>query len=452
MRSLFAALAVVLLVPCSLAAQQPPAGRIEGEIRDSLHARPLVGALVMLTRMDPQPSQYFSAVTDDRGRYHFDTLTAGRYSVAYTHEFLDSLSLAVPGREVTLAADQRERIDFGLPSAATLRAAACPGLQLPAGRGAVVGQASDADTEQPLRRATVAVSWTEVGVDRATLRPQVEPRSGAVQTDSLGQFRLCGVPTDTYLFLQLQRDGRAGSALQISVPEDVGVAVRNLSLSASASRPIAALDSTAGDDTTAVPPLRGTATLTGTVRAPGGQPLTDAEVRVLEADQPAGTQLAEVRRVGYLLGKFPVELRSGHTVDQSMQLTRIVSLDSIRIVARRGRYREFDARARRKGFGTFLTEQQIEQRHAIETSDLLGMSGMRIVGTGLDTKVVSGRGQQSIMLGPCYTNIVIDGIQHQDINLVRPEDIGAMEIYKGQGGTPIEYDASCGVVVIHTKR
>jgi hypothetical protein len=274
------------------------------------------------------------------------------------------------------------------------------------------------------------------------------------------------VPTDTYLLVQLQWSGRAGSPLQISVPEDAGVAVRNLSLSASASRPIVVLDSTAGGDTTVAPPLRGTATLAGTVRAPGGQPLADAEVRVMDAEgaartdpagrfslanQPAGTQLVEVRRVGYLLGKFPVELRSGRTVEQSMQLARIVSLDSIRIVARRGRYREFDARARRKGFGTFLTEQQIEQRHAFETSDLLRMSGMRISGTGLDTKIISGRGVQSIM-GPCYTNIVIDGIQHQDINLVRPEDVGAMEIYKGQAGAPIEYDTACGVVVIHTKR
>jgi hypothetical protein len=49
-------------------------------------------------------------------------------------------------------------------------------------------------------------------------------------------------------------------------------------------------------------------------------------------------------------------------------------------------------------------------------------------------------------------NVVIDGMQHQDINLVSPEDIGMMEVYKGPAGAPMEYDSACGVVVIWTKR
>jgi hypothetical protein len=54
--------------------------------------------------------------------------------------------------------------------------------------------------------------------------------------------------------------------------------------------------------------------------------------------------------------------------------------------------------------------------------------------------------------GPCAANVVIDGMQHQDINLVRPQDVGAMEIYRGSAGAPVEYDSACGVIVIWTKR
>jgi hypothetical protein len=49
-------------------------------------------------------------------------------------------------------------------------------------------------------------------------------------------------------------------------------------------------------------------------------------------------------------------------------------------------------------------------------------------------------------------NVVIDNMQHQDINWVQPSDIGAMEIYAGPAGAPVQYDRACGLIVIWTKR
>ena len=43
-------------------------------------------------------------------------------------------------------------------------------------------------------------------------------------------------------------------------------------------------------------------------------------------------------------------------------------------------------------------------------------------------------------------------MQHQDINLISPADIGAIEAYPGSAGAPMPYDAACGVIVIWTKR
>jgi len=472
-----ASAALLLALTASFAAApevhaQAASGRIEGIITDSVHARAAAGAAVILTRISPEPGEFRSALTDDKGRFHFDTLVAGRYSVAFATAFLDSLSIALPPREVQLGDGQRARVDFATPSGAMLRAAACPGLDLPRTQGAIVGQVSNADTDRPLAAARVAVAWTELSVDSA-LRPVTTPHSGLVVADSLGRYRLCGVPTGTYVTVQVQDTGLAGSPLTLSVDADAGVLVRDLSLSAESARKFAELDSVAAaakSDTGArARLLAGTAIVTGTVRTRSGLPLADAQLRVQGAagvsrtdslghftlgGQPAGSQLLETRHVGYLLGQTPVELRGARSVNVDVVLTRIVNLDSIRVVARRNRYSEFEQR-RKEGFGRFLDESAIEKMHPMEASDLFRdrVPGFRVEGDGLDAHLFTTHGSFELSgNGRCEVNIVINGIQHQDINFVDPRDIGAVEAYPGPAGAPIVYDRACGVVVIWTKR
>lgn len=463
------ALLLATSVAPALLAQTPavPRGRIEGQITDSLQGRPLTGATVYVARVSPDPSLHL-ATTDDKGRFQVDSLIAGRYAIDFTTPLLDSLDLTLASREVVLAQDERVHVDLGVPSSATLRSAACPGVELPKGKGAVVGRVTNADTDAPLIGASVAVSWIDLSVDRTTLQPVTQQRSGAMPVDSAGNYRLCGVPTDSYLLVQVQDSGRAGSALRIMVSEEVGVTKRDLSLSLGASRSIAEDTSSAATAENApVRRLTGTATLTGTVRGAAGEPLRDALVSVIDAagsartdssgrfslsNLPAGTQLVQVRRIGYVLDQLPVELRSARTVDQSITLVRFVSLDSIRVIAQRSRYQDFATRARRSASGRFLTEDDIAKRNANQVSDIVRMlPGFRIVGYGIDAHVVSSRGAISFRQSQCDVNVVIDGMQHQDINLLLPSDIGAMETYSGPGA-PMQYDSPCGVIVIWTKR
>ena len=466
-RHLAFVLAAAPLVTTAARAQQGT-GRIEGAVFDSVHSRPVAGATVMLSRR-MSATDLRIALTDEKGRFQLDTLEADSYLIEFTTPFLDSLEHMLPAQSIILGAGERKRVQLAVPSGATLRAGACPGLAIAKGAGAIVGRAGDADTDLPLIGAQVVVSWRHLAVDRATLTPSMEQRSGATATDSLGRFRLCGVPTDTYVLLQLQHQGRAGSTLRLSVPDDAGVILRRISLSAGASRSIAAFDSAASTTDTGPPTLlSGTATLRGTVRSSAGQPLPAAQVRVVDAagstltdatgqfslsNQPAGTQVLEVRRIGFLLSSTPVELRTGRTTEESVTLTSIVSLDSIRVTARRARYREFDRRRQRGGVGRFMSEEDIESRNPHDVSDLVRMlPGFRISGFGLDARVVSTRGRISIQGGECVTNIVIDGFQRQEINLLRPSDVGAMEYYSGPSGAPPQYDSACGVIVLWTKR
>ncbi|HKP14833.1 MAG TPA: carboxypeptidase regulatory-like domain-containing protein [Gemmatimonadaceae bacterium] len=437
-------------------------GRLEGVATDSAHARWPEGASVLAIRADP-PAHSAGATVDSRGRYRIDSLPAGRYMVEFASPFLDSLEIALPPREVTVEAGRATRADFAIPSGRTLRSGACPGVPLARGSGALIGRVLDADTEAPLVGARVAVVWHETAVDRASLRAETAERSGAVTTDSIGRYRICGVPTDDWVVVQVQHGGRAGTDVRVSVPDSAGVAVRQLSLSATASRSMAApADS-------APPPLTGSASVTGVVRGVGGLPLADAQVRVLGArgtvvsdargrftlgDLPSGTQVLEVRRIGYLLAQQSVELRGGRNVVQDVPLRRIVTLDSVRVLARRSLYREFEFNRKANRFGKFFTIDSIEKRRPLYASDLFrSVPGFRVTGFGLDAVVGNSRGVTSIGgSGSCAANVVIDGIEHQEINLINPYDIGAMEIYRPGEPAPPQYRSSCGVIVIWSRR
>jgi hypothetical protein len=462
------ALALLALSLCTRPLRaQSTFGRIEGVVTDSAHARWPEGASVLAIRTEP-PEHSGGATVDNRGRYRIDSLPAGRYMVELASPFLDSLEITLPPREVTVEAGRASKLDFAFPSGRTLRAGACPGLTLKAGTGALIGRVVDADTDVPLKDAQVAVAWREMAIDRQSLTPQMTERSGAVATDSLGRYRLCGVPTDDWIVVQVQRGGRAGSDVRVMVPDSAGVGVRNLSLSAPASRPIFAPADSASDSTVTLPPLTGTASVSGVVRGVGGLPLGEAQVRVVGArgtavsdargrfslgDLPSGTQVLEVRRIGYLLAQQPVELRSGRTVTQDIQLRRIVTLDSIRVLAQRSRYREFEFNRKANRFGKFFTADSIEQRHPLYTSDLFRVTpGFKVAGFALDAVVKSSRGASSISRGECSPNIVIDGMPHQEINLISPSDVGALEIYRPGEPGPLQYNEGCGVIVIWSKR
>ena len=442
---------------------QSALGRLEGVVTDSAHARWPEGASVLAVRADA-PAYSAGAPVNSRGRYRIDSLPAGRYMVEFASPFLDSLEVALPPREITVEAGRSARADFAIPSGRTLRAGACPGAALAAGTGALIGRVLDADTEAPLFGARVALVWHETGIDRKSLRAETAERSGAVTTDTLGRYRVCGLPTDDWVVVQVQHGGRAGSDVRVMVPDSAGVAVRHLSLSATASRPTAARA-----DTTSPAPLTGTASVTGVVRGVGGLPLGDAQVRVLGArgtavsdargrfslgDLPSGTQVLEVRRIGFLLAQQSVELRGGRSVAQDVQLRRIVTLDSVRVLAQRSRYREFEFNRRANRFGRFFTSDSIETRHPLFASDLLRtLPGFRVTGFGLDAVVGSSRGVSSLGgSATCSANVVIDGMENQEINLINPYDIGAMEIYRPGEPAPVQYRSRCGVIVIWSRR
>ena len=284
------------------------------------------------------------------------------------------------------------RTDLAVPSGRTLRTLACPGMKISKGAGALVGVVTDADTDGPLSGAQVAAMWTELTFDKGIVQAMVLERSGGTVTDSLGQYRLCGVPTDRWLLVQVQHAERIGSAFQISIAEASGVNVRHLSFSHEGTRERAALDSALRDTTRTLEPLAGTATLAGIVRGSGGRPVSSAQVRVIGTmpvartdangwfsltGLPSGTQEIEVRELGFPIQRRPVELKRNRTVRLEIRLERAQTLEGMHAVATRSPYERFETNRRLSITGLFLTQAQIEKRHAQNTSELFSsMSGL----------------------------------------------------------------------------
>ncbi len=106
---------------------------------------------------------------------------------------------------------------------------------------------------------------------------------------------------------------------------------------------------------------------------------------------------------------------------------------------------------RHKGFGRFVTGEEIERRKPANLSALLTANGivMRCVRTACyPTRYASGR--------RCNVPVFLDGLRVEtyDIDNIPPTDVLGIEVYRQGADTPAEfsrYSADCGAVLIWTK-
>ena len=258
--------------------------------------------------------------------------------------------------------------------------------------------------------------------------------------------------------------GRTGPVIRAVVEDSIGLAVRHFSFSAAPSS--GAADSTASRiDGAVVPPASGTAILSGRIRGLGDAPLasvnlgirgtgvtsrTDALGHYSLRGLPAGTQMLDVRHLGYDPAEFSVELRSGVIVTRDVRLRRIVSLDSVRVVAQRSPYREFNELATGKRFGIFIGPEEMQWRKRVTfTSEVIAkIPGFRITGKGFSARVDSSLGAAFCMGTP---TIVVDGFEVESINYVPAAFIGAIAAYPAGAVSPGGHDRGCGAILIWMK-
>jgi hypothetical protein len=468
---------------------------VSGVVFDSLAGAPLAGATVQWAH-ETDRNRTYTTQSDSTGRYALPAVRLGRYIVGFFHPSVDALGVDLPPILVELAGDSAARVDLATPGTGALLPALC-GNNAPAQRiggaslgdllrparaaAAITGAVRDADSGEPVPGARVVVTWTELqtegdasaGTTVRNVRRRVPARARAD-----GGFVACGLPSGVDLEVSADAPKRQSGLVEVRL-EPGRLVRRDFALGDSASVVTVTLPDTAaareGRLAMPVTVARGQAQLRGVVRAPGGAPLANARVSVAGTDVsgttspngafvlsglPAGTYSLEVRALGYAPTRVAVNLSRARPAQVAVTVNdRINQLESVVVQADRTKlekdYTGFTERAKRGGFGRFITEDEMNRRSPFAVTDVLRtMPGLRVVPNGGFGNTVQGRGN-------CTPDLVIDGMRVVDgtsqiDQLVRPQDVGGIEVYAGAAGIPAQLQgpggSACGVVAVWTKR
>jgi Outer membrane receptor for ferrienterochelin and colicins len=440
---------------------------VSGFVLDSMTNQPLAGAVVLLSGTS------HSVTTDAGGRFRFelDSVTDGSYTIGFFHPTLDTLGITPPTKQIEVHRGGQTFVELAVPSMRTISYALCPDTALTDGRGLVAGVVRDAATDKPLDSVRVVLMWTGMSVGNSSVVKV--PKAVSVLTDEAGSYHACGVPTGARVTAQARTSTQRSGWIEVSVPEG-GIAMRNFLIG---TRPPPRVAARAAADTGAktTTPALGTAILTGTVTATNGNLLQGAQVLLLgtnlgtRTDEsgkfrlgglPGGTQSIEIRQIGYAPRRYAVDLSPNRESKLSVVLEeRAVVLEAVEVAGKKGSgIPGFDARQKR-GFGNFITRDDIEKRGAIRTTDLFRtIPGVQVNWNGSGYTVQMARAAT----GYCPVQYYIDGAPFlstggDDMDMiVQPQDIQAIEVYKGPTDTPAEFQgsggAACGTIVIWTRR
>ncbi len=330
----------------------------------------------------------------------------------------------------------------------------CGAVVQNADHAALVGRVRDAETGHGLAGVTVVARWEELGVDRTTGSATKTPHTLAAVSDGEAVYRFCAVPRYTPLALQAQAADRMSGAIEIQIAAQP-IFVRGISLSLGA----------------AFVNGSGTATLVGEIVSGVGQPVRQARVTLDGAigeatsndtgvfvlpRMPAGTRTLVVRALGFLPKRVAVDLRAAATSGVTVVLDQTVQmLDSVRVLARRSTSgaawgAAFEARKRASAGGTFLEERDLVRRVYSETADIFRtVRGLTVSPDGV---VSLTRGAMTMGDDRCVPAFFLDNLKMEStLDIVRPHEIKAIEIYLGAGTVPPEYNDPCGAIVIWTK-
>lgn len=211
-------------------------------------------------------------------------------------------------------------------------------------------------------------------------------------------------------------------------------------------------------------------TLVGRVVDEAGAPVPGVEVRVggvsgtTSTDQSGwfrvpgvrvGLFYFGVRRVGYRPASDMLRFTGTDTVD--VMIERISpELDTVKVQARADAQWERDMRRYEfaidaSRFGTVITDEDIQRRSPIWTSDMLqNQAGFRVIGTGSRARLIGSRES-------CAPVVFLDGmpVPGFNINDISPQFIKLIVAYRSASSVPAQLQTArgnpnCGTVAIFT--
>ena len=468
----------LLITALALGATRAAAqGSISGTVFDSLSSRaPLANATLVLV----ERNRYAS--TDARGRFRFDSVPDGHYTIGLSHPVLDAIDLVLPLVPVDVADGRRTNIDLSTPSMIAAYARICPGPRDP-DSGVIIGTVRDADDRSPLTGADVGTQWTDITLTGGRVNKY---RAGnAVKTNRNGVYLLCNVPTGVPLDVFAEHDGFIVGPLALMLDDRL---IRRIDLAVS-TRDSAARDVSVLDSTQLPSASRGTASLRGTVLSSDGRPVRSVIVDIRRAHRsartdstghfrvdgiPAGSRTVEIRALGFAPATHAVHFAAGIALDTSLSIglsaqdLAAVTVAAPAVVPTPRGLAGFELR-RKQGHGHFISTAEMENRRGSSLADVLaGIEGVHVNHDRGGFPLPYLRGTKA---GQCIPNFFLDGapfavdganasrtVAHPFTDLTavaHPDIIRAVEVYTTSGTMPAEFDVTsstgCGSVLIWTR-
>jgi hypothetical protein len=438
--------------PTTAVAAPKGTSQIRGVVVDSLNARFLAGAEVMVQGVK-EP-----VVTDSVGRFAIDGLPAGDYQVGVFHPMLDTLGLSLATKPFHLGPDSSSFIVLAVPSASTIIHGACPVRPRAQGTSAVIGHVTDPETLQPVPKAEVSIAWSQLEASKET-GVRRTPRVIWDSTDAAGTYRLCGLPNSMQATLQAKRGKSVTAEIPIELGDrDTELFARTLLLSSA--------DSGA---------QVGNAAVSGRVVLEGSPTNAGVRVEVVGTDQialtnekgeftmtklPAGSHVLLARHLGYGAQTVAVDLSPHQPQRVSLELTKFVA-NIAPVVVNAKRSSSLDkigfTQRQKNGMGYYLGPEQIQNMHPQYLSDILRVvPGLRVTSTADGDVISSSRGASG--MGDCVQYFVDDmpwqSATPGDINqFVNGNEVMAAEVYQASN-TPARYTTGmggCTTIVLWTR-
>ncbi len=436
---------------------------VYGMVHDSVAARPLAGAVVQLVAADTLANFGRAIVSDSTGRFSFDHVPVGRYTIGFFHPMLDSLGLEPITRAVAVTGIGAVQSDLAVPSPARLRTAICGATSGPGAGAVLVGSVHDALGRTPAPGVTVIVEWIELTFGKGGMTRRMPRRTSTTREN--GWFSLCNVPGPGVMMLMATRGADSTAMIEVQVPA-TGFQRRELYLGPARTIAIA------GDSTRTR--HVGDGRLSGVVRTTADdRPLANAQIRIVDGpqtrtnargewaltDAPPGTRMLEVRAVGYYPERRAVDIVDSIAPMRVALATFKSVLDTMKISATRTidmNLVGFQER-RRSSMGRFLTPSDIAVRQPFVTSEIF----RSVPGLFLDRTMDA---QEKVMMrgifeDRCEPAIYINGqwmngLSSGDLDgFIRPNDIAGIEVYRA-GQVPAQFQpglGGCGSLVFWTK-
>lgn len=188
---------------------------------------------------------------------------------------------------------------------------------------------------------------------------------------------------------------------------------------------------------------------------------TDEAGRFLLARVPAGEVAIHVRRLGFTPTSASVVVSNNATAPLSITVAEVArQLGAVVVHAQqRHKYTGYLAgfyERRDRGFGRFITGDEIQKRDPMELTDMLrSVPGLHVASAGIGDPSVRIRGNA------CAPLVWIDGMPAAaaefDVDAIAPMSVAGIEIYSGIASVPSDFvlpfgRTVCGTIVIWSRQ